>query len=609
MRPQVHPSYFGSPETPLFGHLHLPTDGVCSGPSVVLCPAFGHEYMSAHRSYRDLADQLAAAGMACLRFDYPGCGDSADLDEGAPVQGIATWPGAIGQAIDHLKSLTGADQVALVGLRLGASLAVVAAQTRQDVGALVAIAPVLKGRAFARECKALGMATLARTGLIPTAPADTIEAGGYRLSAADTAWLGSLDLLNQPARPATTVLLIERDDLPPEATWAPRLTEQGALVERCQLPGYDAMMQVPHLSSVPEAMLARTVSWLQARIGSARLVPVDVQRLQHTAVLPRLGVQDQAVWLPAPSPLAAVVTTPLHSSHAPKAAVLMINTGAEHRIGTNRMYTPWARRWAARGWVAMRVDLAGLGNSAKRAGCADNDIHLPHAVADIQTAVAHLREHHGIHEVHLIGLCSGAFHALSAAFEGTDLRSVTAINQMVYFWQDKMPLVGEASAAVVVHITQGVGRSLTDPARWLKLLRGQVNVSLILRAIGRRLTQRLSLVGRQLARVVGWPLKNDLHHALRQTVARGLAVHLVFAKGEPGLTMLQEQAGGAVARLSSQQALKLTVMEQADHTFTQSEAQRRLFDIVDQRIQQVMSAPGAHTVPGLATGVFQETTS
>ena len=42
---------------------------------VVLCAPQGHEMMWSHRAWRHLADDLCAAGLPVLRFDYPCTGD------------------------------------------------------------------------------------------------------------------------------------------------------------------------------------------------------------------------------------------------------------------------------------------------------------------------------------------------------------------------------------------------------------------------------------------------------------------------------------------------------------------------------------------------------
>jgi dienelactone hydrolase len=590
---QAHPHWFGASQS-LFGHLHVPEDGVCRGPAVLLCGTFGYEEMSSHRSLRLLADQLAAQGSVCLQFDQVGAGDSAD--ELANAQGLSAWPEAIVQAIEHLKSVTGAAQVVVFGLRLGATMAGLAVQGRDDVQAFIALAPVLRGKAYAREAKVLSQATLARTGMTRGAASEALEFGGYALNADDVKFLQGIDLTQPTARLAPRVLLLDRDDMPSDDTWAVALRGVACDVEQVRLPGYQAMMQVPHFSVPPQPILDHVASWVGALPVADHALAMPASVLADTLNLPAQGVTERAQWLRSASPLSAVISAPSALPSRPQPAVLMINTGGERRIGTNRMYTRWSRTWAARGWTAMRMDLAGLGHSPARAGHA-HEIHLWHAHEDIRVAIDHLRQAHGATQIHLIGLCSGGFHALHSAFEGQLLDSVTAINQMVYFWLDKMPLEGERSEAVTVAITDGMKRSLGDPHRWLKLIKGQVDVKTIGLAVLRRMQQRAVRSLRTMARGLGWSLAHDLHTQLIQTARREVHMHLVFSAGEAGLTMVREHAPKALRQLMGSGHLQLSVISNADHTFTLSDAQQRLFQAVDASLQSRPTRVQAATRP------------
>ena len=69
--------WFGSGAYTLLGHLHDPA-GAHAGSvrGVVIVPPFGWEDVCSYRPVRELAEMLAAAGMAVLRYDLPGTGDS-----------------------------------------------------------------------------------------------------------------------------------------------------------------------------------------------------------------------------------------------------------------------------------------------------------------------------------------------------------------------------------------------------------------------------------------------------------------------------------------------------------------------------------------------------
>ena len=87
-----HPGWFGEPANRLFGWLARPAAGEVRG-GVVLCPPLAVDYYASHATYRRLAEQLAGAGVASLRFDYLGTGDSG----GRPGE-LAT----LGQWIDDI---------------------------------------------------------------------------------------------------------------------------------------------------------------------------------------------------------------------------------------------------------------------------------------------------------------------------------------------------------------------------------------------------------------------------------------------------------------------------------------------------------------------------
>jgi len=142
--PLSHPTYIDG----CFGWLHVPSDGPAANIAVLLCAGLKEDKVTGHRSLRLLADALAAAGYPTLRFDYTGTGDSRDLGTAEPWQ---TWQQNIHDAADWLRRRSGASRIVLCGLRLGATLAALSAETRDDVAGLVLLAPVLRGRTYVRQ--------------------------------------------------------------------------------------------------------------------------------------------------------------------------------------------------------------------------------------------------------------------------------------------------------------------------------------------------------------------------------------------------------------------------------------------------------------------------
>ncbi len=117
--------------------------------ALVVCNSWGPEYINSHRTVRQAAIQLAAAGLHVLRFDYFGTGDSAgDLTEAS----VAMWEDDVRTALHEVKAISGAARVGLVGLRFGAVLANrVAGTDSAQVDQLLLWDPIVNGSAYLGE--------------------------------------------------------------------------------------------------------------------------------------------------------------------------------------------------------------------------------------------------------------------------------------------------------------------------------------------------------------------------------------------------------------------------------------------------------------------------
>ncbi|VWX55470.1 conserved hypothetical protein [Burkholderiales bacterium 8X] len=109
--------------------------------------------------------------------------------------------------------------------------------------------------------------------------------------------------------------------------------------------------------------------------------------------------------------LIGVITTPADGPLAP-VACLMLNMGANHRIGPRRINVKLARELASRGVTSIRFDLAGLGDSGPARG---SEHFLTQAVYDLQAAMGLIETMLGVRRFIVIGLCSGATNGLSLA--------------------------------------------------------------------------------------------------------------------------------------------------------------------------------------------------
>lgn len=140
-KPITEYCFFGPSQARLFGALHRArSNGRKSG--IILCYPMGQEYMRIHRTYVELARNLAESGRDTLRFDYYGCGDSG----GEAADGtLKRWADDICQAIQMLRAQTGVRKVYLVGARIGANLALNVGAEAEDLAGIVLWEPIVNG--------------------------------------------------------------------------------------------------------------------------------------------------------------------------------------------------------------------------------------------------------------------------------------------------------------------------------------------------------------------------------------------------------------------------------------------------------------------------------
>jgi uncharacterized protein len=142
------PFYFGVSREELYGCYHRPKNLLARSCLVVLCYPIGHEYVSSHRAIYQLAVRLSDVGFHVLRFDYFGCGDSAGVfEDGSLLQ----WTNDIHSAIAQGQKLSGLKRVCLIGLRIGATLALRAATDCRDLHSIVLWEPIFDGNLYLRE--------------------------------------------------------------------------------------------------------------------------------------------------------------------------------------------------------------------------------------------------------------------------------------------------------------------------------------------------------------------------------------------------------------------------------------------------------------------------
>ena len=411
----MKPFFFGDSARPLFGLHHPPSGGAPRRWGVVICNPFGQEYLRAHRSLRELANRLAGDGFHVLRFDYYGCGDSAGDSAEASLE---QWLLDISAAIAEVKEASASPKFALVGLRLGATLSGLLARQRGDVERLVLWDPILDGAAYLKELR--------------TAHEDWLRDHAQRRSG-----------------PGEGEPLLEALGLP--ASSRPAHVPRG-----------------PSFRRPRRAVRQRTAHRPSVFPGSAGLAPPGRPEpdpgapgsacVHHVLACERLPVKERTLLFGDAKSLVGIITEPAPSDADPRRpAVVLLNAGILHRVGPNRVHVRLARKLAEAGFLVMRFDYSGIGDSRPRA---DTKAFARSALAETRQCMDLLQKMpRASGRFLLAGICSGADNALSAATQDDRVVGVALIEP------HSIPAPG--------FVLYQYRRKLLDPRSWWRLLRGR----------------------------------------------------------------------------------------------------------------------------------------
>ncbi len=586
--PDAVPLWFGPEDRPRFGWLHRPRHPIGAG--VVLCPSIGLEGEASQLAFRSLAPALAAAGCTVLRFDYDGTGDS--FGSFTDPDRVDSWITSIGDGLD----LVAADQAGplhLVGMRLGATLAAQAAARDDRVRSLTLWYPWATGRQFVRYQRSLRR-------LLPFDADSESGEGAVEIScivfdATTAADLSALRVEDSVDGLPNEVLVIDADPDGP----LPRLLDAAdtVTVTRSEGAGAKQLFEVELLQAEPDRRDEERIVAFVTGQAVGPTAAVEPRAVRSVAAVGRPGggpVEERPVTF-GPNGLFGIVAEP--STPAPAAAAappryrsaIFINAGNLHHVGPSRQWAELSRDWAARGMRCLRFDLGGIGDSEESTTEPVVYGYPRHAVDDIDAAIEFLAPDDRAGVV-LVGLCSGAYHALMAASQ-LEVGAVAVVNPVRF-----QALTGEFTVAdIVLDVPMDLA------------VEGEAPPAPHSRRDLRSMLARLR--GRQLLRPVvehipeaGWWVLNRFtgDHLAARTFAtlvdRGTDVHVVCGVHEGQRIERGERA--ALGRLTATGRFSMTVVPTLDHNFHVASGRRHAIDLLNAQVLGPTTTAASGSRPG-----------
>lgn len=289
------------------------------------------------------------------------------------------------------------------------------------------------------------------------------------------------------------------------------------------------------------------------------------------------GIRDQAAVFGSRNSLVGVVTQPTDYVPGDAPVFVILNTGLIHRVGHHRMFVTLSRELAAAGHQVLRFDLSGIGDSESRI---DGLAPLEAALADIKEAIEWLVTARGAQRFVLLGLCSGADHAI--IYGSSDPRVVG-----VALMDPSIPPTNQ-------YYLRYFGGHLLRPKSWLNLTLGRGRLWNMMRRWTGDQSEEIS--ERHRVKLGDPQVRSYLEKVYRSAMDHGSQCLAVFTSGFPHQHNYRRQIFDAFPAVSFKDQLRLEYFHGSDHVFTSEADRRRLFDIVMEWTRETTFAGSASSI-------------
>lgn len=576
-----------------FGFLHLPAPRNAGGRGVVLCSPDGYEALCVHRCWGRLAGGLASAGVPTLRFDYPGCGDAQECDE--DPERIRARLDGVRDAVAFLRRQTGVTEVVLVGLRFGALLASAAAQEMAAAGnpvdAVALLAPPASGEAYYKELRVLAMMARAKPAPGTTVP-QSLQAAGFYYSPETLAAIRAVAPARAGTPPAPRILIMDRED-GASLGLADAFRSNGSTVDIHAFPGCSALIRDAVLATYPEEDFGRVIQWVRSDAPPAVAV-ADAPAPKGVIAVP--GGRERPVSIGSDGLFGILSEPEVPTPGGP--ALVILNTGANHRVGTNRLGVLLARRLLRDGVTVLRVDLRGIGDSPSAPDWPDNAVLEARMVSDVRAAVAFLAEL-GHREIVVNGLCAGGWLAYHAALAEPRITGQLLLNVQNLWLNEGFDRIGASNREYL--------RKVRAKETWLRLFKGDVKLHVVFSVLSKRVAKALAIRVQQIFRRArgAETLADATRRELSGIGARGTRTALIFTREDAGLDEMEMHFGREGRELQDVAGVSIIIIEDGDHLFSVKSSRDHMLELMAAQFSngrfsptatRVVSAPRAATL-------------
>jgi pimeloyl-ACP methyl ester carboxylesterase len=275
-----------------------------------------------------------------------------------------------------------------------------------------------------------------------------------------------------------------------------------------------------------------------------------------------MPLNEDAVLFGAGRSLVGILSHPADFDPA-RPAVLLLNAGLMHRAGPYRVYVKLARQLASLGFLVLRFDFSGVGDSLRR----EDDVPQNRAnPLETLEAMDYLEAAWGTRQFLSMGICRGAWVSFATACQDPRLIGLALINP------DTLADDRQSAIRSHLHTRSAVVGSLTRFSTWLRVLRRPSHY----RA---QFAMLISHLGSPLQRGARLTEADQVATRLGSLAARGVDTLFLFSERDSShdyvAAIIERGFGEASDRIA------LEVIPDATHIFITLASQRSMADAVE----------------------------
>lgn len=274
-------------------------------------------------------------------------------------------------------------------------------------------------------------------------------------------------------------------------------------------------------------------------------------------------MKERVISVGDPIPLIGILSEP-EVLDKDKPAVLILNSGIMHHIGTCRFSVKLARALATAGYASVRFDYSGIGDSDQRRG---NLSFLNSAPIESAEVMDFIQKRRGIKKFIIYGLCSGADAAYATALIDKRVVGICQIDGYCY----------KAWDWYLIHY----GKRIFKKNVWINFFRRKLlprsKTHVLFKDIEAEHVEKASYIRE-------FPVKSEYASGLQKLVNNSIKIYCIFTDGQSHILNQSSQYKKSLKKVAFKNCLKVDYIPEAEHIITEPDCQK---DIVKRIVSWV----------------------